>query len=200
MELGEDQMALNVSFGVYSLLLYWMKRVRCLDGLNAGGWGIFIAPTTILVIGWLLCRWAHLTPLFTVRWVPRQPTVEVWSCWPLKTSVLLVHPTVWCDLTLQTVFWPLTVRLRSSRPLAKLTVSPWYHRRVQWFLVDERWENPRAAGSRRAPASAPDTVWCVTGCSKSDLLQTCRIAPKINFFICVCELYAPEKISTRQTS
>jgi hypothetical protein len=34
------------------------------------------------------------TVLFTVWCVPRRPTVGVWSCWPLKTSVLLVHRTV----------------------------------------------------------------------------------------------------------
>jgi hypothetical protein len=48
-------------FGVYYLLLYWMKSVGCLNGLNGGGWGVFIAPTTILVVGWLFCRWAHRT-------------------------------------------------------------------------------------------------------------------------------------------
>jgi hypothetical protein len=64
--------------------------------------GVFIAPTTILAVGWLLCRWTHRTvrrctgqALFTVRWVPHQPTVGVWSCWLLKASVLLLHRIVW---------------------------------------------------------------------------------------------------------
>jgi hypothetical protein len=24
-----------------------MRKLQCLDGLNGGGWGVFIAPTTI---------------------------------------------------------------------------------------------------------------------------------------------------------
>jgi hypothetical protein len=31
-------------FGVYSLLLYWMRRVWCLDGMNGGGWGVIYSP------------------------------------------------------------------------------------------------------------------------------------------------------------
>jgi hypothetical protein len=32
------------------LLLYWMWSSENLDDLNGGGWGVFIAPTTILVV------------------------------------------------------------------------------------------------------------------------------------------------------
>jgi hypothetical protein len=32
------------------LLLYWMLSLENLDGLNGGGWGVFIAPTTSLAV------------------------------------------------------------------------------------------------------------------------------------------------------
>jgi hypothetical protein len=47
-----------------------------LDGLNGGGWEVFIAPTTILAIA---VDGAPDTALFTVRCVPRQHAVGVWS-------------------------------------------------------------------------------------------------------------------------
>jgi hypothetical protein len=54
-----------------------------LDGLNGGGWGVFIAPTTIpavVVDGHTgQSGGAPDMALFTVRCVPRQPTVGVWS-------------------------------------------------------------------------------------------------------------------------
>jgi hypothetical protein len=32
-----------------------------LDALKCGGWGVFIAPTTKIVVGEGCCRWAHRT-------------------------------------------------------------------------------------------------------------------------------------------
>jgi hypothetical protein len=97
-----------VSLECILLLLYCVLRVESLDDLNGGGWGVFIAPTTILAIGCVLCRRAHRTvrcapdtALLIVRCVPRQPTIEVLSSRPLTSSVLVVHRTVRCDLTLQ---------------------------------------------------------------------------------------------------
>jgi hypothetical protein len=49
--LGEDW-RLWMCLEIDSLLLYWMWRVEGLDTLNGGGCGVFIAPTTILVIGY----------------------------------------------------------------------------------------------------------------------------------------------------
>jgi hypothetical protein len=54
-----------------------------LDVLNGGGWRVFIALTTIPVVAvdghTRQSSGAPDTELFTVRCVPRQPTVEVWS-------------------------------------------------------------------------------------------------------------------------
>jgi hypothetical protein len=60
-----------------------MRSVGVLDGLNGGGWVVFIAPTTIPVVvvdGYTgQSSGAPDMALFTVRCVPRQPTVGVWS-------------------------------------------------------------------------------------------------------------------------
>jgi hypothetical protein len=47
-----------------------------LDGLNGGGWGVFIAPTTILAV---VVDGAPEMVLFTVQCLPRQQTIGVWS-------------------------------------------------------------------------------------------------------------------------
>jgi hypothetical protein len=60
-----------------------MRSVGGLDGLNGGGWGVFIAPTTILAIAidghTGQSSGASDMTLFIVRCLPRQQTVEVWS-------------------------------------------------------------------------------------------------------------------------
>jgi hypothetical protein len=43
-----------------------------LDGLDGGGCVVFIAPTTILTVGWVLYRWTHRT----VRWCTGHSTVH----------------------------------------------------------------------------------------------------------------------------
>jgi hypothetical protein len=67
-------LVLSVENGKLGLLEWWWL-------------GVFIAPTTILVVGCSVYRWAHRTVrcaldtlLFIVRCVPRHPTVGVWSC------------------------------------------------------------------------------------------------------------------------
>jgi hypothetical protein len=173
------------------------RSCNCLDGLNGGGWGVFIAPTTIPVVAVNAnieqSGGAPDTLLFIVRCVPRQPIVGVWSCWPLKSSVLLRHRTVWCVVILQSDFWLLLCWLRCSqhsRPLGEVDRcsvvapdSPVAHRTVRWIIADEHRENPRAASSQSArpghetvsgaPLAAPILV-----CSK-----LCRIPSRL--FICM---------------
>jgi hypothetical protein len=53
-----------------------------LDSLNGGGWGVFIAPTTILVVVDGHTGQSGGAPnmaLFIVRCMPCQLTVGVWS-------------------------------------------------------------------------------------------------------------------------
>jgi hypothetical protein len=60
-----------------------MRSVGGLDGLNGGGWGLFIAPTTnptVVVDGHTgQSGSAPDMTLFTVLCLPRQQTVGVWS-------------------------------------------------------------------------------------------------------------------------
>jgi hypothetical protein len=146
-------------FGVYSFALVLNEEVEILGWLEWWWSGVFITSTTIHVVvvdghtG--QSGGAPDTPLFTIRWVPRQLTVRAWSCWPLKSSVFLWHRTVRCDLSSQTDIWLLRCKLRHSqrsRPLGKVDRcfvvsldSPVVHRIVWWILVDERWETPRAS-------------------------------------------------------
>jgi hypothetical protein len=170
--------------------------------------GVFIAPTTILAIGWLLCPWAHWTVPWctehstvhcpvraksTDHWVLERLTIEVVYPFDAPDS-LVAHQTVRCDLSSQTVFWLLT--LQTARIVAQLTVgwswllhvvspfSPVAHQTVRWFLVDERWENPRAASSRSDTARAPNTVRCATGCSKSVCSKLVELSR--GHFLCIC--------------
>jgi hypothetical protein len=60
-----------------------MRSVGGLDGLNGGGWGVFIAPTTIPVVAidghTGQSGGAPDMTLFTVWCLPRQQTIGVWS-------------------------------------------------------------------------------------------------------------------------
>jgi hypothetical protein len=91
------------------------------------------------------------TALFTVWCVPHQPTIVVWSCWSLKSSVLLRHRTVRCILTSALFTVPPSAQSTVSE-VDRCSVgspdSPVAHRTVQWFLVEWLYENPRAATSR----------------------------------------------------
>jgi hypothetical protein len=146
--------------------------------------GVFIAPTTILAVGWLLCRWAHQTVRWctghstvhcpvhatsAVRWGLEQLTVEVVCPFTAPDSPM-VHRTVQCDLTSQIVVWLPALQTEGAVPQSTvsgvdhcsegLPDSLVAHRTVQWFLADERRGNPRAASSRSALARALDTVRC----------------------------------------
>jgi hypothetical protein len=60
-----------------------------LDGFNGGGWGVFIAPTTIPVVvvdgHTRQSGGAPDTALYNVRCMPRQQTIGVWSIDHLST-------------------------------------------------------------------------------------------------------------------
>jgi hypothetical protein len=130
-----------------------MRKLQCLDGLNGGGCGGIYSPTTIPVIAvdghTGQSGGAPDTALFTVRWVPHQPTVGVWSCWPLKSSVFLRHRTVrwhtgqfgaiW-HRRLSFVFWRLDCsvvdRWRGWSLFRCLTGQSGGSRAVRWILVD----------------------------------------------------------------
>jgi hypothetical protein len=58
---GLERISLECVLEWMLLLLYWMWTLENLDGLNGGGWGVFIASNHFLVVGWVCCQWAHRT-------------------------------------------------------------------------------------------------------------------------------------------
>jgi hypothetical protein len=185
-----------------------MWRSENLDGLNGGGWGVFIASNHFLAIGWLCCRRAHRT----VRWCTRHSSIHCpvsatsanrWGLEFLNVEVLcplaasdspVAHRTVWCILTLQ--FWLLHCSLflrQHSRPLAKLTIAPLAHRavrctpdsQVNYSGVPLRKTQERPVREVRRPghqtvSEAP--LGCINTCFCSKL---CRV-PQLIFFIGLC--------------
>jgi hypothetical protein len=138
------------------------------------------------------CRWhtgqsggAPDITSFTVRCLPRQQTVGVWSDWPLKSIVLLRHRTVRCVLT--SLLWLLTSVLYTFYCSPQSTVG------CSWSLLccltghvrytpdspmnysGATQKNPRETSSWGCSALAPDSVWCPTGSTSACLCsKLCR--------------------------
>jgi hypothetical protein len=160
-----------------------MWRVESLDALNGGGWGVFIAPTTILAVGCAFCRWAHRTfrcaldiPHYSLSgachlsWSLGFGAVHRWirlSLWCTGQSGGTPDSPVRPNIT--DYFWPSDASdCGGSRTLAKSTIARGLtgqsgaHRIVRWFLAEERCVFPRAASLLGSPAWAPDTVRCTS--------------------------------------
>jgi hypothetical protein len=134
------------------------------------------------------------TTLFTIRCVPHQPAVGVWSGWPLKSYVLLLHWIVWCDLTSQTVFWLLRFSLRAqsrSRPLGEVdhcsVVSP------DSPVIFSGWASRKPESSQFAKCSSQGTRHCPvhTGQSDAPLAAASLFCSKLvelshGHFLCMC--------------
>jgi hypothetical protein len=141
-DLWEDLISC-MCLGVKSIALVLNAMAENLDALKCGGWGVFIAPTTKIVVGEAVCRWAHRTvrcashvtqPLGFDRW-----SSDNWD-----------HRTVrWCTgqslFTNRCAFWrlhwlcanfPRTVAVsadRWTRPLRWRPLLRLVHRTVQCY-------------------------------------------------------------------
>jgi hypothetical protein len=91
-----------------------------LDALKSGGWGVFIAPTTKMVVGEGGCRMAHRTVRCTTGHCPvRQPRhpivrvrpLELLTCGPPDNPV--VHQTVTVHCPVRLLAPALTLRAQS---------------------------------------------------------------------------------------
>jgi hypothetical protein len=143
-------------FGMYSFAL-----VLCVESGKVGWlewwWlGVFIAPTTILVIGCVLCRRAHRTlhcSLSCACHVSR--SLRFWAVdrW-LRLSLWCTRQSgVTWRRRMSLTFWrsePVVVAWQST--VGEDDHWPWAHRTVQWFLAEEHCVFPRAASSLDAPA------------------------------------------------
>jgi hypothetical protein len=80
LDLGEDLISC-LCLGMKSRAIVLNAMAENLDALKCGGWGVFIAPTTKMVVGEAVCRWAYRTVRCATRHCPvcqpRHPTVRV---------------------------------------------------------------------------------------------------------------------------
>jgi hypothetical protein len=149
------------------------------------------------------CRWAHRMlhcSLSGECHVSRPFGFRAVDYWSLLSSCYTGQSGA--SWRCSTDFWLLLCWLRRSQHSRSLgevdrcsiisTDSQVVHWTVRWILVDELWENPRAASSRRTSAWAPDSVRCATGCTIL-LCSNCVEFPEVIFFVFLCELYAPDK-------
>jgi hypothetical protein len=81
MGLGEALILLNLCLVLIALALVLNVKYENLDALKCGGWGVFIAPPTKMVVGEAVCRWAHRTVRRATGHCPmhqpRHPTIRV---------------------------------------------------------------------------------------------------------------------------
>jgi hypothetical protein len=166
MALGEDWRLWMCLWSVYFALVLSIESGK-LGWLEWWWLGGIYSPTNILAVGCSVCRWAHRTVLCAPDTTIHCPVCATSAdCWGLELlSVEFVYPfgapdspvrpdVVDCLLTSDALDCSAVDR---SRPLAKLTVALWAHRTVRWFLVEERFDSPRAPSSWSAPAWAPDS-------------------------------------------
>jgi hypothetical protein len=131
-------------------LLYWMCWLKNLDSLKCGSWGVFIAPTTKVVVGEGCCRRAQRTVRCPTGHCPmrqpRLPTIrvrplELWHVGPPDS--LVVHQTVTVHCPVRLLAPALTLRAQLthcsvvSQPLNSTvtlaTVAPLAHRTVRCY-------------------------------------------------------------------
>jgi hypothetical protein len=138
-------------------LLYWMCWLKNLDALKCGGWGGFIAPTTKVAVGKVVCRRAHRT-VRCASHVTQPLGFDRWS------SDMWGHRTVPVHCPMRLLAPALTLRALSAhysrsvhfcrRPLALIAVaphgtldSPVLHRIVRWIIAEWHFQNPKLSSS-----------------------------------------------------
>jgi hypothetical protein len=81
MGLGEALILFDLYLVLIALALVLNLKYENLNALKCGGWGVFTAPTTKMVVGRGCCRWAHRTVRCATGHCPvrqpRHPTVRV---------------------------------------------------------------------------------------------------------------------------
>jgi hypothetical protein len=194
-------------FGIYSFALVLNGEVAMFRWLEWWWLGVFITSNHFLAVGWLCCRWAHMTVWWCtghniVHCLVRATSANYWGLELLKVEVFcllaapdspVVHRTIRCVLTLQTDFWLLLCWLRFSAidRWANLTVAPLSHRTVRWIIrkcAEKTRERPvrEVLGPRHRTVSGAPLAAPIVVCSKLCRILSCR------FLYVNVELYAPE--------
>jgi hypothetical protein len=123
MGLGEALILFDLCLVLIALALVLNVKSENLDVLKCGGWGVFIAPTTKMVVGRGCCRWAHRTVRCashvtsslgfdrwssnrwdhqTVRWCTGQPLFTLWCAfWRCSDSACSVRALCTCQSTVE---------------------------------------------------------------------------------------------------
>jgi hypothetical protein len=136
----------DLCLGVLCIALVLNEEKWMLGCLEEWWLGVFIAPTTKIVVGELCCRRAHWTVRCPTGSCPvrqsRHPTVGFhrWSFWQLGPPDNTVH----CPVRHLTS--ALTLRVQSCTvhcscsccrwSLAQLAVAPLAHRTVRWIIAE----------------------------------------------------------------
>jgi hypothetical protein len=125
-----------------------MRSSECLGALKSGGWGVFISPTTKMVVGEVCCRLAHRTVWCATGHCPvRQPchptvrvrSLELLTCGPPDSPVVHRTGLVHClvrhlapALTSARAVALFTVDF-CTQPLAQLAVAPLAHQTIRCY-------------------------------------------------------------------
>jgi hypothetical protein len=146
LDLGEDLISC-LCLGVKSRALVLNAKAENLDALKWWWLGVFVPPTTKMVVGEAVCRWAHRTVRcatghYLVR-QPRHPTVRVRPlelCQPGPLYSPVVHQTVTMHCSVRLLAPALTLRELSAHCSAfqvsvgadrcAVAVAPLLHRTV----------------------------------------------------------------------
>jgi hypothetical protein len=149
LDLGEDLISC-LCLGVKSRALVLNAMAENLDALNEWWLGVFIAPTTKVVVGDGCCRMAHRTVRCATGHCPvRQPChptvrvwpLELWQVGPPDSPVVHRIGPVHCLVRLLALLWLLRAQARTvhvhlafcRRPLAQIVVAPLAHRTVRCY-------------------------------------------------------------------
>jgi hypothetical protein len=66
------------------------------------------------------------------------------------------------------------------------------HRTIRWIIAERPLEKPESGQFTWCSAWAPDSVWCATGSTNTSLLLQTYLSPQLNFFLVYVEPYAPK--------
>jgi hypothetical protein len=200
-----------------SRALVWGLMAKNLDALKCGGWGVFIAPTTKMVVGEGCCRMAHRTVRCATRHCPvcqpRHPTVRVWplellTCGSPDSPV--VHRTGPVHCLVRHLTSALTLRAQSAlftihcshcrQPLARVAVaplgtpdSPVLHQTVRWIIAKWLLEFPKVA-SLELISLVHRTVRCARPGQPSVVFCSFYLNPFLDFLLVCVEPLGPVEL------
>jgi hypothetical protein len=181
LDLGEDLISC-LCLGMKSRALVLGLMAENLDALEWGRWGVYIAPTTKVIVGGGCCRMVHRTVRCAIGHCPvRQPRhqavrirpLELLTCGPPDSPVVHRTITIHCPVRLLALPWLLRAQARTVHFYCSVAddrwrcvaITPLAHRTVRWIIAEWLPEFPKVASSelgslvnRTLSAGAPDSL------------------------------------------